>query len=356
VHAFVSEAKVLETEPSLEASVSTLGDLLHHVDPAVRAGYAHVLEGLGEDARESALDLIEALSQSAVARRLTQPGPGDVPLWLTDAALNPNGPAAYKAFDALVDLGPEDERLVLKLIVGLESPDFGVRWRAVNLLEEMESKAEPAHGALARLLNDEVTKARELFLARRHPRPSRVRAGAHRSETRADVAPAGQVVLSRRSGNPDLVEAYHTEMRTYEEVATQMRAISEYTIRDFHPTVQVEGKRVPYLDRQRLDVVLRFLTGKALVMDTYWYEPNAHDLTDEKNKHAEGKHRLQYLTQSPVIIPGHWGRRLALRHASQGQPSDSFERFEDGHRVFQIRLCRRSSSDAEPREQVGSRG
>ncbi len=101
----------------------------------------------------------------------------------------------------------------------------------------------------------------------------------------------------------DLVKAYHEELRTYEEVAEQLPAVSKFTIHSFRPKVPIVEKKVLYYNRPYVFGMLQFLTGKERYFDEeYWAESNGHDdPTDDK--HKKRRDRLEYLNKLLRIIP-----------------------------------------------------
>jgi hypothetical protein len=86
-------------------------------------------------------------------------------------------------------------------------------------------------------------------------------------------------------------------------------AISRILIQDFRPPVDAKGKKVLYMEDRRLDVLLRFLTGKDVsILQSYWEEPNG---ARKELGHPDGplrNYRLEYLNQALDILPGHSGR------------------------------------------------
>jgi len=106
-----------------------------------------------------------------------------------------------------------------------------------------------------------------------------------------------------RIGDSDLRRVFEAKTYDRESLVERIPEISRFVCHDFRPEVKPEGKRVLYLDDERLAVMLAFLTkeeiyhGKQLV-HRYW------DLdcqSDERRK------RLRYLNTAMKVIPGHWG-------------------------------------------------
>jgi len=104
----------------------------------------------------------------------------------------------------------------------------------------------------------------------------------------------------------DLEKAYREELRTFDEVAEKLPAISKVTIHSFQPKVAVVEKRVLYYKRPYVAAMVQFLAGKEIDIEASWNEPNGFDELDDE--HKEQRDRLKYLNSNLQIVPGHWDK------------------------------------------------
>jgi|APSaa5957512622_1039677.scaffolds.fasta_scaffold94695_1 hypothetical protein len=111
----------------------------------------------------------------------------------------------------------------------------------------------------------------------------------------------------------DLAEAYREEVETYIDVAIRTPAISEITIHNFRPRIEIDEKTTLYYDHRHIEALLLFLMGEALNeknwegridIDSAWDEQNGGNHSIKYEIRAE---RLDYLNSSMEIIDGHWG-------------------------------------------------
>ncbi len=97
-----------------------------------------------------------------------------------------------------------------------------------------------------------------------------------------------------------------------------LRTISRIVLKDFRPSVTLNGPKVIYLENRHLYELLSFLVagredlhGKRSLVDSYWDIPHDADpfqLKPEKREKTVGQRRLDYLNTQIEIVAGHWGR------------------------------------------------
>jgi HEAT repeat protein len=151
-----SSAEAIASDKGPAAAVKALSKLLQDEDLELRAAAAHALGRMGDAGKQAMPSLASALNKEGAeefAAALNDLGPGDIPLWLAEAALHHDD--AHDAYQALESLGLRDKRLAPILEKGLTDANFDVQWYAAVLLADMEAKAAPARAALVRLLQEE---------------------------------------------------------------------------------------------------------------------------------------------------------------------------------------------------------
>ncbi len=172
----VSLAKALAKDEGTAAAVEALSSAMQHRNLRLRAAAAHALGAMGEAGRRAWPEVAASIGGDGaveMSQLLNELGPGDIPLWLVEAALHPDD--VSDAYEALQYIGLEDDRVVPILQKGLEHSDLGVQWRAVVLLGEMGAKAAPARAAIVKLLETEPTHEKD---ADEYFSPNQVRAKA----------------------------------------------------------------------------------------------------------------------------------------------------------------------------------
>lgn len=77
--------------------------------------------------------------------------------------------------------------------------------------------------------------------------------------------------------------------------------VSRFELKEFRPSLQLDGKHILYLDPFHLASMLGFLTDRDgyLVEGTGW---------SEDSESPDRMRRLEYLNSMLQIFPGHWGR------------------------------------------------
>lgn len=96
-----------------------------------------------------------------------------------------------------------------------------------------------------------------------------------------------------------------------------LRTISRIVLKDFRPSVAVNGPKVIYLEDNHLHELLSFLVAgreeephySGALVDSYWDIPHGADPfhhDPEKREHTVGQRRLDYLNTQLEIVAGHW--------------------------------------------------
>ena len=96
-----------------------------------------------------------------------------------------------------------------------------------------------------------------------------------------------------------------------------LQTISRIVLKDFRPSVAVNGPKVIYLDDNHLHELLSFLVAgreeepqySGALVDSYWAIPHGADPfhhDPEKREDTVGQRRLDYLNTQLEIVAGHW--------------------------------------------------
>lgn len=159
VEGVVSLAEALAKDEGGSAAVEALTSVLEDGNWRLRAAALHALGEMGDTGRRAWREVAAAITADdglEVSELLKELGAGDIPIWLAEAALEPDDDS--EAYFALSEVGIEYDRIVPILQKGLRHSDLDVQWRAAVLLGDMGAKAAPAREALAALLKEEPTR------------------------------------------------------------------------------------------------------------------------------------------------------------------------------------------------------
>lgn len=106
--------------------------------------------------------------------------------------------------------------------------------------------------------------------------------------------------LDVRIVNSDFRRVFEAKTQDHESLVRKLPQISHLVFKDFRPQIKQDGKKLLYLEQDRLAAMLTFLTetNGYRMIDRYW---------DEDCESDEQKARLRYLNSALEVFPGHWG-------------------------------------------------